>query len=416
MGRRLRVFVSHSSHAPDARAWLEAFVSDLGQGEDQVEVLVDKELITGGDRWRAVINVMLAECDAAVVLITPDALASSWVLKEATILRFRHDQGSGFPLLPVVQDIGPDELKHNRLWDPVDLPELQFLTGDGAAEAAAAIKKKLAPLARQNRQTPLDLLAADIAFKLKTTESDRIQYALDELSETIPFQLGDKQRCLAYAIARWMIRQSPPALMRVAEALTRLGNTFPTTDAREILNLVAPIWVDLDAASWFVRANCQHSDFRDIAIACRQPDPTLRQFIDRAYMPDSSPLFRQLNGVTGGAHSDDIARELRAVVRPELEINRPLNDAEIDEKLSQLNTRIYVALPLPYDRQVVTALQTRFQRITFVFFAAPEDCPPNGDPPLAAGVRWVDPPIESGLEDKVCRDFVNAWLRFPSRR
>lgn len=417
MRRRPRVFVSHSSHTPGARDWLETFVSDLDQGEDRVEVLVDKDLITGGDHWRRVINAMLVECDAAVVLITPDALESSWVLKEATILRFRHDQDPGFPLLPVAsQDVGRAELKNNRLWDPVDLPELQFLPGDDAAQTAAAIKTTLVPLAAQHRLTPFDLLTAAIAAKLTKAApaTPFLQQALDELNEPIPSHLGDKHQCLAYAIARWILRQPPPALARVAKTLTWLGQGFPAEDAHEILKLVAPMWVDLDAASWFVRANWQHSDFRDVAIACRHPELTLSQFVDRAYMPVKSPFFRLLNNVTGGEQSDDIARELRQVVRPVLPGDRPLADAEIDEKLSRIGVRLYIALQLPDDQQVVTALQTRFPRITFVFFAAPEEYPPQGGPPLAAGIRWVLPAIDPDLEDKVSGDLDDAWLTFPS--
>ncbi len=48
------------------------------------------------------------------------------MLKEATILRFRHDQDPGFAA-SVHPGRGRAELKNNRLWDPVDLPELQFL-------------------------------------------------------------------------------------------------------------------------------------------------------------------------------------------------------------------------------------------------------------------------------------------------
>ena len=46
------------------------------QGKGGVDVLFDKEQITEGARWREVIHAMLAECDAAIILVTPDALQS----------------------------------------------------------------------------------------------------------------------------------------------------------------------------------------------------------------------------------------------------------------------------------------------------------------------------------------------------
>src|SRR5262249_40227297 len=149
----------------------------------------------------------------------------------------------------------------------------------------------------------------------------------------VPFEVSDQHQRLAYAIARWILRQSPPALERMATTLTLLGRAFPADDARQILDLVAPMWVELDAASWFVRAHWQHPDFRDVAIACKRPAQTLKQYVDRAYMPSRSPQFLLLNGVTGGAHGDDVAQELRAVLRRRLKHKRgpQLNDSEIDE-------------------------------------------------------------------------------------
>lgn len=319
--RRLRVFVSHSSHVPDEQDQLKVLVNDLRAGEDGVEVLYDKEQITAGARWREVINAMLAECDAAIILITPAALGSAWVLKEATILRWRHDQNREFQLL-VSANVDMAELKKNQLWDPIDLPEIQFLTCASAAGIAASVKEKLGPLTAQLRPTPLDLLADEIAHLLAKAPPMHLQSALDSLDERIPFGVSDRHQRLAYAIARWIFRQPPPALGRMATTLTCLGATFPAEDARKILDVVAPMWVELDAASWFVRADWRHAAVRDVAITCKRPAQTLQQYVDRVYQPFRPPRVLLLNGVTGGAHSDDVIRELRSVFRPRLERQR----------------------------------------------------------------------------------------------
>jgi hypothetical protein len=412
-GRRLRVFVSHSSHAPDALGRLEALVKGLSQGEGRVEVLFDKEQITEGARWREVIHAMLAECDAAIILITPDALQSPWVLKEATILRWRHDREPEFELL-VSTNVDMAELKKNRLWDPIDLPEIQFLLSDNPATAAASVKKKLAPLAAELRPAPLDLLADEIAGLLGKATAKYLQSALNSLNELVPFEISDPHHRFAYAVARWILRQSPPALERMATTLALLGRTFPAGDAHQILDIVAPMWVELDAASWFVRAHWQHPDFRDVAIVCKRPAQTLRQYVDRAYMPSRPPRFLLLNGVTGGAHSDDIANELRAVLGRRLKdkLGPQLNDSDIDDHLRQTAVRLYVALPLPDDRQVVAALQNRYPHVTFVFFVEPEVCSPDGAAPVAAGVGWVAPSLDPHLEEDVFRDYVDAHARF----
>src|SRR5829696_4746378 len=71
---RLRVFVSHSAQSAADRRWLKTFVNTMTSGADAVDVLYDRERLTPGSRWRSVINHMIAECQAAVVLITPSAL------------------------------------------------------------------------------------------------------------------------------------------------------------------------------------------------------------------------------------------------------------------------------------------------------------------------------------------------------
>jgi hypothetical protein len=388
-------------------------VKSLGAGKAGVEVLYDKEQITEGERWREVINAMLAECDAAVILITPEALKSPWVLKESTILRWRYDRDPSFPLLPVVYSkIDRTKLKKHRLWNPIDLPAIQFLASDDIAKIASSVKKTLAPLASQLQPAPLDLLADQIALSLAKASPKNLRRVTQSLQEPIPADFSDERHRLAYALARWSLRQTPPALERMAATLALLGKSFPADNACEILELIAPMWVELDAASWFVRANLRHAGLRDLAIACVQPAQTVSQYVDRAYMPSRPPPLWLLNGLTGGAHVEDVARELRKVLRPRLEIQRKraLSDAEIDDFLKTTNTRFYIALPLPDDRQVVTELQRRYERMTLVFFVQPEQWAEA--PPVGAGVGWVDPRLDPQLEEHISRDHDDALALF----
>jgi hypothetical protein len=305
------------------------------------------------------------------------------------------------------------ELKKNHLWDPIDLPAIQFVAGDSAAETAALVKKKLAPLITQLQPAPLDFLADEIVGLLAKASPKHLLLALESLDERIHFEVGDQHRRLAYAIARWMLRQPPPALQRMATTLTLLGKTFPADDACQILDLVSPTWVELDAASWFIRADWTRPASRDIAISCKRPAQTLQQYVDRAHLPSRPPRVWLLNGVTGGAQVDDIALELRNTLRPHLEarLRRRLDDPDFDEFLANIAVRFYVALPLPDDRQIVATLQGRYRHITFIFFVQPEVCL-SGVPPVSPGVRWVVPSLDPHLEEDVFTDHVNALAVF----
>jgi hypothetical protein len=411
-GRRLRVFVSHSSHTPDERDRLDAIVNDLRAGDDGAEVLCDKAQITDGAHWRDVINALLWDCDAAVILLTPSALDSVWVFKEATILRWRHDRNPECKLL-VWASVDRSELENNRQWKTLGLTEIQFVSGDSAEQIAASVKTTLAPIAGRCDRTPLDRLADEIVGRLGSAEESQLQAALNSLNEQIPFDVGDQRRRLGYGIARWILRQPPPALNRLADALAILGRTFPRENALMIIDLVAPLWVDLDTAIWFLRAHWQLPGCRDVAIACREPMTTVRHCIDRAYMPDLSPQCWMLNDITGGAHTDDVVRELRTVVARALKRGPGprSDDAAIDNFLSKITRRVYIALRLPDDLDVASALQARYPHVTFVFYVPPE-CLPDGVPPVVDGVGWVAPPLEPETEDEMYADYVNATVTF----
>ena len=129
---KTRLFISHSSPEAPALARLtdlHAQLSGLGY-----EVLLNRTFIRSGDEWRNRIHVMLAECQAAIILLDAAALASPWVLKESTILSWRKDlEGEEFYLQPVrFRGITADDLK-TRQYSPLLLTELQHIVADDDA-------------------------------------------------------------------------------------------------------------------------------------------------------------------------------------------------------------------------------------------------------------------------------------------
>jgi hypothetical protein len=400
--RRVRLFVSHSSPPGAGTDRLAAFVATLTSGEDAVDVLYDREYITVGDRWRERINAMLAECDAAAVLLTPEALTSPWVLKEATILAWRAEQNARFPLLPIAwTGVTRKDVRNSNLWSPLDLPGIQMLSVDDPAAAARQVKAVLAPHRTTRLRAPLDVLAADLSVLLAKASTEQCTWLWDQLSGDRPEEIDEEKSALARAIARWMLCQPPPALERIARALMHLGEVFPLDDAYQIIDLIAPLWVEMDAAAWFASTRV---DQRDLAIRCRQPGQVLTHYMRMAYLPARSPRVFLLNGITAGPHADDVAVELRKVLGPLLErsAGRKLHDAEIDAKLNTVKERPYVALPLPADQSVIEELRRRFSRVTFVYFAAYEDA---GNAP---GMQWVVPQLDPDLEEAVCQDLEDA--------
>jgi hypothetical protein len=399
--RRPRVFVSHRSHSDADQRWLAAFAHHAQAGDDGLAMAYDKATIDVGDRWRHVIDHMLAGCHAAVVLLTPSALESAWVLKETTILRWRYDNDTATPrfvLLPLIRSgLERQTIKQHPLWQPLSLLDLQAVEVDKPATAALTVKQRLQPVAAMLRPSPLDLLVETIMRSLENCGRVHLQEAIDVLNEPVGAD-DDPRRQLAHAIATAMHRRNPPVLGQVANALRRLEQS---DSVRQILDVVSHMWVELEAAAGLLRASWQSDECRDLVLSCQHPADTLRDYVARAHAPWSPPLLLLLSDISGGAQVDDIAWQIRSELRRRTPHFKSRDDAWIDARLNGTSSRIFVGLGLP-PPDVVQALQRRYPRLTFIFYVhSPQRV-------ALGGVHWLEPVLDPALETRVVQDRFDA--------
>jgi hypothetical protein len=210
-------------------------------------------------------------------------------------------------------------------------------------------------------------------------------------------------------------------LSLVADALKELGRAFPERQIENILELVAPLWVDPEAAARLVDAQKRRGGPGHVGVSCARPTITLRHYVDSAYLPFHPPRLLRLNGITAGQQVEEIAIELRSVLRPLLarlldnDIDNDI-DYEIDEWLAALDHPLYVAVALPHDPDVVSALRERFPNVTFIYHAscissqyASDECEAVID---SLRIPWVTPPLDIEIERAAHRDYRNALGRF----
>ncbi len=88
----------------------------------------DRDLKTGG-KWRNSIHGGLLTADAAILLISPEAKESPWVLKEATVLTVLESAGFPIAIVPVLLGLRSRELE-TGFWGPLKLREIQGLKVD----------------------------------------------------------------------------------------------------------------------------------------------------------------------------------------------------------------------------------------------------------------------------------------------
>src|SRR3954469_15485232 len=141
------VFVSHSARGdPDSHASLKAIEAQLKKAG--FDVLLDETRLKGGEPWRNCLHTWMGHCHGAILLLTPKALQSPWVLKEATILSWRNSLSAPgeFLLVPVLLGISPNELAANTVFAPLNLQEVQAIKGLKGAALAKALVALFEPL------------------------------------------------------------------------------------------------------------------------------------------------------------------------------------------------------------------------------------------------------------------------------
>jgi 8-oxo-dGTP pyrophosphatase MutT (NUDIX family) len=107
--REFEIFISHSAKDEDAKAVLTALYRRLSR--EDFEVLLDRERLAAGSEWRIELFAWLKRCHGAVILFSQDALRSSWVLQEATILNWRRIYEPDFVIIPVyLPPVKPSDL------------------------------------------------------------------------------------------------------------------------------------------------------------------------------------------------------------------------------------------------------------------------------------------------------------------
>lgn len=124
----------------------------------------------------------MARCHAAVLLLTPHAMRSPWVLKEATILAWRMSLDASFRLIVVRSaDVSDADLAAAG-FDPLMLGEIQTIAMADAANTAAAVRQAIGECL--GSRTPYDSLCGALQDLMQRVEHNTLQ----RLAETMRVQ------------------------------------------------------------------------------------------------------------------------------------------------------------------------------------------------------------------------------------
>ena len=425
----MRIFISHSTSNDDADGCkrlddVEAALTGPEHAPSGHEVLVDRKRLIAGTPWRPQLHEWMATCHAALVLLTPKALESSWVLTEATVLAHRAALDDQFLLFPALLDgLTRDQVKGSR-FSPLYLDAIQRIRATAPGEIAGVVLGELAKFGTPPA-TRHDSLVDAIAKQLMTTaKNNGLERICQKLTGTLVLwdtpenRARGAARVVAEAIATGILGEYG-SLRDLMHELLIAG--LQPAEARLILNLAGPRWVDPEAAAPLAEVAARNAGGQrdeqgrimswSTAINGKfLPNFTAPHYLRRAYLPDV-PILLVIDGGESDLRQDELISRLRNEVRKEPEL-AGASDEDVDDFLSDPGAPYFVLLPPPFpDADLLETLQTRYPKLTFI---GQDSASRIAERSFTGRVVPLVPPLSNAEEMKALREFKAASKRIES--
>lgn len=416
------IFVSHSSKDnPLTRQLCEALRGDdaaSAQYELAVDfeklqhydVLVDIDELQAGKPWPKQLHEWMARCNMAVLLLTANAVKSPWVLKEATILAWRLSLDTSFRFVTVrFADVSDADLSKGG-FDPLILGEIQTLAGGDVAYIAAEVGKALS--AAVVEETPFDSLCAALEDLAQDVKPNTLRTLGEKMG--VPRAAWrpdvDQRQLYVRAIAASLLSEGLGGYGGTHQLVKDLVATTSTETVKKILDIVAPYWVDAEAAGQLP------------LLAAKQPHPaiaidgacvaryTADMYVRKAYGLDRLQRVLPIPSGNAGDLVDHIMRELyRRAIRAERTGGgsgalsaEQLAEATRHYDRSQLQHFVVLSKPYPAPDQM-TELAKHFPKLVFLLWT--DSGLLDGE---LKGVVRLRPPVAVDEEERQYAAYLDA--------
>ena len=411
---KLPVFISHSTDKTNAADLdrLRRIVDALGDGENGFDVMWDAGEISGADDWWLRIHGMLAECRAAVVLLSERAITKSeWVLKESMILCHRRALDPGFRLLPIIMPDADEELLKAGAWAPIRFSTIQYERADAQDIAALVARARTDIDPAATKSTPFDDLITAIAAQLSYAPVDGLTHASKvhlERNDWIgapTVQLG-----FAKGLARRLLRER-----NLANAMKVLDDVFAIEpeDVMAIYALLSPLWVDPEAAAPLATGVLSDESSRDFALNGEFLGAfTAESYVRRAHPLTSRARFEVIDSANSGDIVEHIRTTLRRLARESSPALRNVKVEVVDKQLERLGRDWFVLVPCLLNAKELIDLRAAYPTMTFIYDAGLT----RPVAPLPKGVRFLQPALESASENAAFDAWVDAEANVENRR
>jgi hypothetical protein len=411
MSDRPRLFVSHSS----LDANLTRQVCDrLGPAPGNLgyDVLVDYSELKPGVDWPRHLHEYMAHCHAAVLLLTPNAVASAWVLKEATILAWRRSLDPSFKFFPVRFPDVDDAMLKKQQYGPLMLDLIQTIKSADPAEIANAVREQVGQ-PDPSASTPFDRLVGRLKDLLSQVGSETLRDIAEKMSIETPAWRPDVDPRIQYVtqVARRILSEDMGGFKGVHELIDALSFTPGPDNVKQIFRVVAPYWVDAQAAGRLPQLLTATQRRAAALNGARVSGFTALAYVRRAH--PLSLLYSTIPIAGGGSGNllshveEQLCTWMREKGREEG------SDEEIIAALRDSEKTYYAVLPGPIDDESLGRILDRFPTITFILWT---DEVLERDA-MQTRVDWLEPMLDLDKEQrayKSCKDAMKILQRMES--
>jgi hypothetical protein len=311
-------------------------------------------------------------------------------------------------LLP---DVTTDDLRSHLQFRDLKLHDYQVINHIDSANTGDAILEGLTRLS-SDPKSPLDELAEQIEIQLQSVRPDLLDHAISLTKAEVGKLPRDINsiRTLAFALLQSTLNDS----IKTLEYLAARINTPESVD--RILDIIAPVWVDLSAARWITF--CTTSEPKPAAVINASSKFAAEMYVRRACCKPPKTMWRFIcvTGTYGEYVFEDLVEEVLEALLTEFSTilnadpfdNNP--EIQLSAVLHELNRQgrsVIIVLRLMFGAaDLMPQLQNRFPYLTFLFLSG-EELPDEEQCPETV-LRRVEPALSPGQETTARTDYQTA--------
>jgi TIR domain len=239
MPAKPRLFFSHSTeNGTPERKILTGLVESL---RPDYAILLDRETLVPGEDWRSTLNVWIGSCDAVVILITPQSVASEFCQYEWSILSYRRQIQPKFLVVPIYHGVTPQQIAGR----PHQISEIAgYFQYESLEKASQQVGGRLKAVSIESRPAE-ERQARYIAVLLQ--KAIVREDVIDDAAENIELPLGTWDP----SVNKWLnfsIKLIGVGLERARPALRDLQQYFDDDKFADLVQLISCSWVDYRSA------------------------------------------------------------------------------------------------------------------------------------------------------------------------